>query len=147
MADRPPARGSVLLLFPAALLVVLVLCSLAIDAAAVFVRQRELLDAAAAAANDAATAGLDVDHLRATGEIRLDPGRVDATVAASLAARGALDELTARPEWRIVDDRRVEVTLAARAAYVLSPVLPGAPDGRDLEVTAVGTAVVLGSDP
>ena len=136
-----------LLVFPAAFLVVLVLGSLAIDAAAVFVRQRELLDAAAAAANDAATAGLDVDYLRATGEIRLDPARVEATVVASLAARDALEELSGDPEWRIVDDRRVEVTLAARARYVLSPVVPGAPDGRDIEATAVGTAVVLGSGP
>lgn len=136
-------RASVLLLFPAALLVVLVLGAIAVDAAAVFVRQRELLDAAAAAADDGAAAGLDEAHLRATGEIRLDPDRVGEAVRASLSARGVLDELVAPPRWRLVGDQRVEVELHGWADHVLAPVVPGAPDGRAVRVLATARAVIL----
>jgi Flp pilus assembly protein TadG len=73
---RDGERGSVLFLFAAGFLAMLVLAAIAIDASNAYLQQRELADAADGAANDAVTYGLDQAHLRTTGEYRLDPGRV-----------------------------------------------------------------------
>ena len=79
MRARRPDRGSVLMLLPACVLVVIVLASIAVDMAMVHLRQREALDLAASAANDAVTAGADPARLRAGG-FDLDAGAVQATV-------------------------------------------------------------------
>ena len=47
-------RGSSLLLFPAGVLIVMVLAAMAVDTSIAFMGQRELANATAAAANDAA---------------------------------------------------------------------------------------------
>jgi Flp pilus assembly protein TadG len=135
-------RGSVLLLFPAAFMVVLVLGALAIDASAVFLRQRDLASAAGAAANDAATLGLDREHLRAEGVVWLDPDVVEAAVLDSLNRRGVLSELLEPPLVEVVGDRRVVVTLVAHASYVIAPALPGSADGRTVRVTVRVDAVL-----
>jgi Flp pilus assembly protein TadG len=135
-------RGSVLLLFPAAFMIVLVLGSLAIDSGAVFLQQRELAIAAGAAANDAVTLGLDPDLLRDDGEARLDPDRVRQVVDQTLARRGVLAELIEPPQVVIVDDSRVEVTLVAHASYVIAPALPGRTDGRTVRATVGANAVL-----
>src|SRR5690606_36454066 len=62
---RRGQRGSVLMLMPAAVLIVLALGSLAVDRAVVFGAQRDLINTAQAAANDAVTLGIDVDQVRA----------------------------------------------------------------------------------
>jgi Flp pilus assembly protein TadG len=51
-------RGSTLLLFPAALLIMLALAAITVDSAIAFMAQRQLVNATAAAANDAATEAL-----------------------------------------------------------------------------------------
>ena len=51
-------RGSTLLLFPAALLIMLALAAVTVDSAIAFMAQRQLVNATAAAANDAATRAL-----------------------------------------------------------------------------------------
>lgn len=56
---------------PAAVLVFLVLGALAVDAAAVFLAQRYLANAASAAANDAASQAVDLDRFYADGSVRL----------------------------------------------------------------------------
>ncbi|MFP3905895.1 MAG: hypothetical protein ACLFWR_02620 [Acidimicrobiales bacterium] len=137
-----PDRGSVLLLFPAAFMIVLVLGALAIDAAAVFLDQRELAAAAGAAANDAATLGLAHKRLRHDGELWLDPVRVTEAVEASLDRRGVLDSLLEPPEIVVLGGSRVEVTLVAHADYVIAPALPGDRSGRTVRAT-VGADAVL----
>ena len=88
MPSRPShERGSALMLMPAVFLIVLLLGSIALDFGALHLRQRELDNAAGAAANDAAGVALDVDHLRATGERRLDPALARAAAEAALDAR------------------------------------------------------------
>ena len=57
-------RGSVLLLVPAAVLIVLVMASIAVDMSLVHLRQRQAHDLAAQAANDAATGAADQAALR-----------------------------------------------------------------------------------
>ena len=82
-------RGSVLLLFPAGVLVVLLLGAIAVDASIAFLGQREIANAVAAAANDAATASLSDAAFYGSGDIALDQAR--ATDLAEARVRGALD--------------------------------------------------------
>ena len=84
-----PDRGSVLLLFPAGVLVVLLLGAIAVDASIAFLGQREIANAVAAAANDAATASLSDAAFYGSGDIALDEAR--ATDLAEARVRGALD--------------------------------------------------------
>jgi hypothetical protein len=51
--------GSVLMLVPAGFLILMLFAGIAVDSAAAYLGQRQLSDALSAAANDAATAGLD----------------------------------------------------------------------------------------
>lgn len=73
-------RGSTLLLFPAALLIMLALAAMAVDSAIAFLAQRELVNATAAAANDAATEALSDRAFYQGDRIELSPGAVE-TVA------------------------------------------------------------------
>ncbi|QGG95656.1 hypothetical protein [Actinomarinicola tropica] len=142
MAERAHRdRGSVLLLFPAAFLIVLVLGSIAIDAGVAFMRQRELATAASAAVNDG-VALATADALERGDGVRIDHARLEAAVVASLDRRGVLATLTAPPQVRIVDSDLVEVTLVARADYVIAPALPGGRDGIDVRATATARLVV-----
>ncbi len=132
------------MLFPAAFLIMLVLGALAIDAGAVFLHQRDLAAAAGAAANDAATLGLDLDRLRDGGEPALDDDLARDAVVSSLQRRGVLDRLAEPPTVEVVDDRTIEVTLVSFADYVISPALPGNRGGRLVTVT-VRTDAILDS--
>lgn len=118
--------GSSLLLVPAGVLIVFVLGGLAVDASAVHLAQRELLDAAASAASDAAGAGIDTATLRATGVLRLDPARARTAAERSLAGQGlaGLDPASVQVE---VDPTAATVTVRAsrRTRHVFAPALPG----------------------
>jgi hypothetical protein len=145
MAELPSSgsdRGSVLLLFPAAFLIVLVLGALAIDAAAVYLRQRDLAAAAGAAANDAAMVGLDLAQLRGTGGLALDPAAVERAVLDSLDRRGVLGQLLEPPTIAVIGSGRVEVSLVAHAPYVIAPALPGTHSGQIVRVT-VGADIII----
>src|SRR5947199_7410916 len=87
-------RASVLMLMPAAVLVFIVLGALCVDYGSVFVAKRELGNAAAAAANDAAAQAIDLDVFYATGQVRLRPDVARAVAVRSLAAED-LDRLDA----------------------------------------------------
>jgi Flp pilus assembly protein TadG len=133
-------RGSVLMLMPAAVLVLVILASIAVDFAIVGMRARELHNAAAAAANDAATAALSSEGLRA-GETWVDTAAAERVAARSLSARGI--ELDAPPRVSVsLDGREVTVTLHASYDYVFAPAIPGAPDGFRLDATATARAIV-----
>ncbi len=85
-------RGSVLMLMPAAVLVVLLLGAVAVDSAVVHLRQRQAYNVAFDAANDAAGAGIDLHVARVTGRFVHDPERVRAIAEQAIDASG-LDEL------------------------------------------------------
>jgi len=125
---RPTERGSTLLFFPAALLVVVVLASITVDLARVRLVQRQADDTAAAAVNDAVTAGLDVDALRRGEDYRLDPRRVEQVVHRTVQAHdhagiGALDA-----QVEVPGPRTVAVHLRGRVPLGFARVLPAAPD-------------------
>jgi hypothetical protein len=131
-------RGSVLMLVPAGLLIVLIMASIAVDMSLVQLRQRQAHDLAAGAANDAVTAAADHDALRA--------GRyaVDLDVAASVASRivAASDlapHVVGAPAVRVTAEG-VEVEVTLYADYIFAGVVPGAPDGTTVTATATAAA-------
>lgn len=131
-------RASVLLLYPAALLVVVALAAVTVDLARVHLAHRQADDLAAATANDAVTVGLDTEGLRADGRYRLDPTRVAAVVEAhgDGADRSSLRQLDL--SHRLVGERRVVIEVVARVPLGFADVLPGA--GGPARVTASGRA-------
>jgi Flp pilus assembly protein TadG len=134
-------RGSALMLMPAAVLVFVVLGAIAVDFAVAFLGEREVSNAAAAAANDVAGAALDRDRLYADGALRLDPQEADRAGRAAVAAAGLddLDDLQVRVDVA-AEEPVVTVTVSARVRYVFAKALPGGPDGVRVEATATATA-------
>jgi hypothetical protein len=135
-------RGSALMLMPAGLLIVLVLASIAVDMSVVHLRKRQAFELAAAAANDAATAGVDQGRLRTTHDYVLDPERARAVVADVVAASELAPEL-ARPPVVTVTAAGVRVDLALQADYIFADVVPGAPDGTEVTASATATAAAV----
>jgi Tfp pilus assembly protein PilX len=133
-------RGSALMLMPAGLLIVLVLASIAVDMSLVHLRKRQAFELAAAAANDAATAGVDQGELRATHAYVLDPERTRAVVGDVVAASDLATHL-AGPPVVTVSGADVRVELALEADYIFADVVPGAPDGTVVRATATARAV------
>ena len=129
--------GTVLLLFPVALLVIIVLGSIAVDFALVHLRAQELEDVAAAAANDAASAlAREAPYTR--GDITTSADRAREVAAASVAAR-ALDGVVL--DAVEVDADTVTVTVHMDVEYVLAPAVPGAGDGQRVHGTATAQLV------
>lgn len=124
--DHLGDAGSVLALVPAAVLVALLLAAIAVDGAIAFTAERRLHAAASAAANDAATYGLDEARYRATGEYRLDPERVDTAVREALD--GFDSELVDRAAYAVTigpDGTTVAVTLRTTADRFFGPPVRG----------------------
>jgi Flp pilus assembly protein TadG len=80
--------GSVLMLVPAGFLILMLFAGIAVDSAAAYLGQRQLSDALSAAANDAATAGLDDADYYRSGAVTLDPATTATAVCRSLQAQG-----------------------------------------------------------
>lgn len=138
-APRPADRGSALLLMPACVLIMLVLASITVDMALVHLRQRQALDVAASAANDAVTAGVDTAALR-SGTFVVHPTNAREVVARAVAASEVAPHLAGPPEVT-VDDDRVEVRLTLRADYLFTGVMPGTPEATTVTATASATAM------
>ncbi len=130
-------RASVLMLVPAAVLILLVMASIAVDMALVQLRQRQAYDLAAGAANDAATAAAEQGALRA-GEYRVDAAAARRVVDRVVAASDLAPEVVGAPVVRVTPDG-VEVEIALYADYVFAGVVPGAPDGAEVRAAAAAT--------
>jgi hypothetical protein len=136
---RSCARGSVLMLMPAGLLIVFVLGSISIEFAAVSMRQRALYNAADAAANDAATYAIDRVVLRATGEVALDPTLVEEVVSASIRAQGIV--LVSAPLIEVsADGKTIHLELVQHVPFVIARALAGG-DGTVVRATVRVTTV------
>lgn len=133
----PDDRASVLMLVPAAVLIVLVMASIAVDMALVQLRQRQAYDLAAGAANDAATAAAEQGALRA-GEYRVDAAAARRVVDRVVAASDLAPEVVGVPVVRVTPEG-VEVEIALYADYVFAGVVPGAPDGAEVRAAAAAT--------
>ena len=123
--SRRGERGTVLLLFPAAVMVVLVLTAVTLDLGLLRVRIQQLRAVAASAANDVVGAA-DVDALRSTGEISFDPVAarvlVQRAVKAGSLPDAVIESVTITPGhggWEIA------VTLSLEVNPMIAPALPG----------------------
>ncbi|HEX2575085.1 MAG TPA: hypothetical protein VHK88_01980 [Aquihabitans sp.] len=125
------ATGSALLLMPAAVLIVVVLGGIAVDRAVVFGAQRDLVATAQAAANDAASEGVDLRALRSGGDVAVARDRIDIAVARAVA----LADGTVRARWALQDDVLV-VRLERTVDLVFSGGVPGASDRQVVRATA-----------
>lgn len=132
-------RGSVLLLFPAAALIVVVLSAIAFDLSLVRLRQRQARTVAIDAANDAVTAALDEASWRETGVEVVDARRAHAVVSDAIMSSDIGDDVENFDVH--VDAGGVLVRLVVHVEYVFAAGLPGAADGIDLEATARATLV------
>ena len=137
-------RGSVLALVPAAVLVLVVLGALTVDAAVAFLGQRELADAAAAAANDAAGAAVSdaAYYTGAAGTLSLDATRAGEVARRAVAASGlrgvAVEDVAVDVRGPVVC-----VRVSGRVPYLFARALPFA--AHEARVTGrAGAAAVAG---
>ena len=139
----PPTRHvrhSVLMLMPAAVLIVLLLGAIAVDLTVVHLRQRAAINAVSSAANDAVTFGLDEGALRRGDGYQLDSDRVSRAVVQSLESQGFVRDLVGPPEVIESEPGRITVVVHVRVSYVFAKSLPHGPQGT--QVTARATASV-----
>ena len=133
-------RGTVLMLMPAAVLVLLMLGGIAFDYAHLFLAKRELSSVVEAAANDAVTHGVDQAAVRRGDGFVLDPARVVASVAASVADHSPELHFVGDPLVEIVSATEVRVTITASIDYVFTRAVPGAPGSATVKVVATADA-------
>ncbi len=128
-----------LMLVPALVLVLVVLAAIAVDSAAVFLGQRQLGDAAAAAANDAASALSDQSFYRA-GTVDLDPTVARRVADASLAAQDHSGVTIDGPAEVQVAGRQVCVSLTGHVEAIFGRAVPGVPHTTTVHARATATA-------
>jgi Flp pilus assembly protein TadG len=131
-------RGTVLMLMPAAVLVLLILGAIAFDYAHLYLGKQELVTVVEGAANDAATNGADQAAIRRGEAFRLDADLVVASVQQSLAVHAPDLHLVGDPIVELLSPTEVRVTVTATIDYVFAPVVPGV--ARSATVTASATA-------
>ena len=136
-------RGTVLLLFPAAFLIMIVLGAIVVDVGLSHVRARELEAVASSAANDA-LAALDLETLRASGELRVDLVRAERIVEDAVANGTLADAVVIAVDVGAngAGDPQLEVTLQLEVEFIMAPALPGGLDSTT--ITRTRTASILG---
>ena len=128
------------MLMPAAVLVLLVLGAIAVDSAVVFLAQRELVNAAAAAANDAAAEALDDAALYQRGAVAVDPARAALVAAQALAARAPAGVVLTGPPLVRVRAGQVCVRVEGRVERVFGRALPGVGGAAPVHARAAASA-------
>lgn len=138
-------HGSVLLLVPAGVLVLVVLGAIALDFALAFLGQRELSGAAAAAANDIAAAAVSdaAFYGGAEGSVALDAGRAERIAADAIQRRRSSGVQVTGVSVR-VDGPHACVEVVGTVAYLFAPAVPGVARSAQVRGRAVATAVVGG---
>lgn len=137
-------KGQSLLLLPAGFLIVLLLGSLVLEAAALHLRQRQLDDLADSIANDAAAYGFDIEAFRRTGEVAIDPARADEVIEPALSISSLPGART--ESFRVIAgiEPGVEIELSVRHEYLIGRLLLG---GAPETLTATGRAELVVSNP
>ena len=136
-------RGSSLMLFPAAVLVLIVLGALAVDTSIAFLGERELANITAAAANDIASVAVAEEAYYREGRYELDVDRVLGLARAANDDAPAYLRITCTEVE--VDGTRVRVLMQATADLVFAKGLPGAPRDVDLESESSAQARIVGA--
>jgi hypothetical protein len=124
-------RGNTLVLVPAAMLVLLALATLSLDAATAFLGQRRLADLAAAVANDTAGA-LDLQAYYRDGTVTFDLARAQRRVDALVVVAGS-DRSFEHVGCEVHRAGAVATAVCrARMRPILAPLWPGASDRLSL---------------
>ena len=142
--------GSALMLMPAMVLVLIVLAAICVDSAIIFLGERELAAAVAAAANDASVAGIDRTAFYRCGELRADARAMEEIATQSLANRAADAVKLVDLEVRVddaVEGPRVTVAATAQVDLLFSSGVPGGPDAAAVDAVSVATARSPDRDP
>src|SRR4051812_17616384 len=128
-------RGSVLMLFPAGVLVLMVLAAITVDFSIAFLGERELAHATASAANDAAIEGLSNAAFYREGKVRLsaETDRIATARVLDLVDRTRYHGLDVHVT---VTDCLVVVTAEADVDYVFAKAIPGGPDRAHVDATS-----------
>ncbi len=135
--------GSALLLVPVGILIVVLLGSLVVDSAVVFLAEREAESAASAAANDLAALALDDEARYVISDDRLDTlvGVVEDTVIERLSA--AFVEGSVVVAIRVIGPTQLEVRVSGEARRVVGP-FGWATSSPEVSAVAVGTVTITG---
>lgn len=136
---RGGSRGSVLMLMPAGVLIVLLLGAIAFDLSLLFLRQRQASSVVGDVANDLATQAVDEATFRATGDYQLDPDRADA-LGRTLVAQSDIASEVVDVQIDVLGSDTVQVTVVVRVDYVFAKAIPGATDGSEVRATATAVA-------
>jgi uncharacterized membrane protein len=128
-----------LILVPTLVLVLVVLAAIAVDSATVFLGQRQLGDAAAAAANDAASALADPSFYR-SGLVALDPSVAQRVADASVTAQDRSGVSIDGPVDVRVAGRQVCVSLTGHVEAIFGRAIPGVPHATTVRARATATA-------
>lgn len=137
--DGRNQRGSALMLFPAAVLIVIFLASLAVDSSVLFLGQRELANAAEAAANDAAAA-VDQDIYFGNGSYDVQSAELQRLAAEAIAAR--LDDSVQLTAVSVVREGPgvVRVELRGNVDLIFAKAVPGIATRRSVHASATAQA-------
>lgn len=128
-----------MLLVPAAILVLVVLGAIAVDSAAVFLGQRQLANAAQAAATDATSALIYTDFY-GQGQVALDPARARSLASASVAAQDLSGVSLDGPVAVQVLGRQVCISLSGTVQPIFGRALGGLVRPTTVRARATATA-------
>jgi hypothetical protein len=118
--------GSVLMLVPAGILVLLVLAAVAIDSSVVFLAQRDLADRTAAASGDVANVAADDDQLYDDDHVVvLRQDVADAVVGLAFDPARPPRGYEAWQASAVVEGRSVTVSAEAEVRRIFAPAIPG----------------------
>lgn len=135
-------NGSVLLLVPAGILIVLALGAMTVNAAMAFQGERRAAAVAADVANDVATLGLDEEHFRLNGDYKLIDDLSSAAESAAAAAqagnRGSFIDGTLQIDITRVAADTVRVDVVGQVNSLWNP--PGSDGVTMVAATATATA-------
>jgi hypothetical protein len=141
-AHRSTERGSVLILVPALVLVMLILGAIAVDSAVAYLGHRELQDFTASVAQQVATATLSQPAFYQNGgTVEIDQSKVAAIIDQAVRAQdgtGGLSHLTVAPPT-FPDPGTVVIRATATVRNVFAPAVGGHPT---VAITAEASAHV-----
>jgi len=135
-------HGSVLMLVPAGILVLLLLAAIAVDAAIVLAAERDLAHRTAAVAGDVANAAVDDERLYGAGAVELRPDLAAAHVAVAFPSEEPPAGYVSWTASAQTEGRRVTVSATAEVRYLFASAVPGGP--RSTTVAASSTAEAAG---
>lgn len=144
MADRrilPGERGSTLLLFPAAVMVLFVLAAIAVDLSLVHLARRELLRSASQAAEDAG-ALLDSEAIHRGDFTDVDAARARDLVRYELSVAALPGTIVGEPAISTNDATgEVTVRVSMNVEHFFASVLPDSEKIERVTVTTVGRVI------